>query len=108
MRNVDCMFHFAALIAIPYSYTAPPIFVESNVKGTLNICQAAKEIGGRIIHTSTSEVYGTALYVPINEKHPLLPQSPNSAHKIGSDAMAMSYVDAFELPLTIAPSTTTD
>jgi NAD dependent epimerase/dehydratase len=103
MQGVDCVFHLAALIAIPYSYTAPQSYVENNVTGTLNICQAAKEIGGiRVIHTSTSEVYGTAQYVPIDEKHPLQPQSPYSASKIGSDAMAMSYFNAFELPLTIA------
>jgi NAD dependent epimerase/dehydratase len=103
MQDVDCVFHLAALIAIPYSYTAPQSYVETNVTGTLNICQAAKELGGiRVIYTSTSEVYGTAQYVPIDEKHPLQPQSPYSASKIGSDAMAMSYFNAFELPLTIA------
>ena len=103
MRDVDCVFHLAALIAIPYSYTAPQSYVETNVTGTLNICQAARELGGiRVIHTSTSEVYGTAQYVPIDEKHPLQPQSPYSASKIGADAMAMSYFNAFELPLTIA------
>ena len=103
MRDVDCVFHQAALIAIPYSYTAPQSYVETNMTGTLNICQAAKELGGiRVIHTSTSEVYGTAQYVPIDENHPLQPQSPYSASKIGADAMAMSYFNAFELPLTIA------
>ena len=103
MRDVDCVFHLAALIAIPYSYTAPQSYVETNMTGTLNICQAAKELGGiRVIHTSTSEVYGTAQYVPIDENHPLQPQSPYSASKIGADAMAMSYFNAFELPLTIA------
>jgi len=103
MRDVDCVFHLAALIAIPYSYTAPQSYVETNVTGTLNICQAAKELGGiRVIHTSTSEVYGTAQYVPIDESHPLQPQSPYSASKIGADAMAMSYFNAFELPVTIA------
>ena len=103
MRDVDCVFHLAALIAIPYSYSAPQSYVETNITGTLNICQAATELGGiRLIHTSTSEVYGTAHYVPIDEKHPLQPQSPYSASKIGADAMAMSYFNAFELPLTIA------
>jgi NAD dependent epimerase/dehydratase len=103
MRDVDCVFHLAALIAIPYSYTAPQSYVETNVTGTLSICQAAKELGGiRVIHTSTSEVYGTAQYVPIDEKHPLQAQSPYSASKIGADAMAMSYFNAFKLPLTIA------
>lgn len=102
-KNVDIVFHLAALIAIPYSYLAPDSYVDTNVKGTLNICQAALENGvGRIIHTSTSEVYGTALYVPIDEKHPLQPQSPYSASKIGADAMAMSFFNAFDLPLTIA------
>jgi len=102
MQDVDCVFHLAALIAIPYSYTAPQSYVETNVTGTLNVCQAARELGGvRVIHTSTSEVYGTAQYVPIDEKHPLQAQSPYSASKIGSDAMAMSYFNAFELPLTI-------
>jgi len=103
MQGVDCVFHLAALIAIPYSYTAPQSYVETNVTGTLNICQAAEELGGiRVIHTSTSEVYGTAQYVPIDENHPLQPQSPYSASKIGADAMAMSYFNAFELPVTIA------
>ena len=103
MHGVDCVFHLSALIAIPYSYTAPQSYVETNVTGTLNVCQAAKELGGiRVVHTSTSEVYGTAQYVPIDEKHPLQPQSPYSATKIGADAMAMSYFNACELPVTIA------
>lgn len=102
-KDVDIVFHLAALIAIPYSYVAPDNYVETNVKGTLNICQAALENGvKRVIHTSTSEVYGTAQYVPIDEKHPLQPQSPYSASKIGADAMAMSFFNAFNLPLTIA------
>ena len=93
----------AALIAIPYSYIAPDSYVDTNVKGTLNICQAAIENNvGRVIHTSTSEVYGTARYVPIDEQHPLQAQSPYSASKIGADAMAMSFYNAFDLPLTIA------
>jgi len=97
------VFHLAALIAIPYSYVAPDSYVDTNVKGTLNICQAALENGvRRVIHTSTSEVYGTARYVPIDEKHPLQAQSPYSASKIGADAMAMSFFNAFNLPLTIA------
>jgi len=91
------------LIAIPYSYVAPDSYVDTNVKGTLNICQAARENGNiRVIHTSTSEVYGTAQYVPIDEKHPKQPQSPYSASKIGADAMAMSFYNSFELPVTIA------
>jgi len=102
-KGVDTVYHLAALIAIPYSYVAPDSYVDTNIKGTLNICQAALENGvGRIIHTSTSEVYGTAQYVPIDEKHPLQPQSPYSASKIGADAMAMSFFNAFDLPLTIA------
>lgn len=102
-KGVDTVFHLAALIAIPYSYVAPDSYMETNIKGTLNICQAALDNGvGRVIHTSTSEVYGTAQYVPIDEKHPLQPQSPYSASKIGADAMAMSYFNAFDLPLTIA------
>ncbi|SDT85677.1 NAD-dependent 4,6-dehydratase LegB [Desulfobacula phenolica] len=102
-KNTDVIFHLAALIAIPYSYIAPDSYVDTNVKGTLNICQAAKENGcERVIHTSTSEVYGTAQYVPIDEKHPLQPQSPYSASKIGADHMAMSFHQAFGLPVTIA------
>lgn len=102
-KDVDVIFHLAALIAIPFSYVAPESYVSTNVTGTLNICQAALENGvSKVIHTSTSEVYGTAQYVPIDEKHPLQPQSPYSASKIGADAMAMSYFNSFELPLTIA------
>lgn len=102
-KDIDFVFHLAALIAIPYSYVAPDSYVDTNIKGTLNICQAALENGvQRLIHTSTSEVYGTAQYVPIDEKHPLQPQSPYSASKIGADAMAMSFFNAFNLPLTIA------
>jgi NAD dependent epimerase/dehydratase len=102
-KDVDVLFHLAALIAIPYSYIAPDSYVDTNVKGTLNICQAAlNNQVKRIICTSTSEVYGTAQYVPINEKHPLQPQSPYSASKIGADAIAMSFFNAFKLPLTIA------
>ena len=102
-KNVDVIFHLAALIAIPYSYIAPDSYIDTNVKGTLNICQAALENGvKRIIHTSTSEVYGTAQYVPIDENHPIQPQSPYSASKIGSDAIAMSFYNSFKLPLTIA------
>ena len=103
MRGTDIVFHLAALIAIPYSYVAPDSYVDTNIKGTLNICQAAKENGNiRVIHTSTSEVYGTAQYVPIDENHPMQAQSPYSATKIAADAMAMSFYNAFELPVTIA------
>jgi len=102
-RDIDVVFNLAALIAIPYSYEAPDSYVDTNVKGILNICQAAKELGEiRVIHTSTSEVYGTAQYVPINEKHPKQPQSPYSASKIGADAIAMSFYYSFGLPVTIA------
>jgi len=102
-QEIDVVFHLAALIAIPYSYVAPQSYVETNVTGTLNMCQAALDAGvKRFIQTSTSEVYGTALYVPIDEKHPLQAQSPYSASKIGADAMAMSYHSAFGLPVTIA------
>ena len=102
-QDVDIIFHLAALIAIPYSYVAPDSYVDTNIKGALNICQAAKENGNiRVIHTSTSEVYGTAQYVPIDEKHPLQPQSPYSATKIAADAMVMSFYNALELPVTIA------
>ncbi len=102
-KDVDSIFHLAALIAIPYSYVAPDSYVDTNIKGTLNMCQAAKENGNiRFIHTSTSEVYGTAVYVPIDEKHPKQPQSPYSASKIGADAVAMSFFNAFELPVTVA------
>ncbi|XQW85820.1 NAD-dependent 4,6-dehydratase LegB [Thalassotalea piscium] len=101
-QDIDIVFHLAALIAIPYSYVAPESYVSTNVIGTLNICQASLDNKvSRIIHTSTSEVYGTAQYVPIDEKHPLQAQSPYSASKIGADAMAMSYFNAFDLPLTI-------
>ncbi len=103
IKNTDLVFNLAALIAIPYSYVAPDSYVDTNIKGTLNICQAALECGGiPVIHTSTSEVYGTANYVPIDEKHPKQPQSPYSATKIGADAMAMSFYHAFNLPVTIA------
>ena len=102
-KNIELIFHLAALIAIPYSYVAPDSYVDTNVKGTLNLCQAALENGcAKFIHTSTSEVYGTARYVPIDERHPLQPQSPYSASKIGADCMAMSFFNAFALPVVIA------
>lgn len=102
MKDVEIVFHLAALIAIPYSYVAPDSYVDTNIKGTLNICQAAKENGvRRVLVTSTSEVYGTAQYVPIDEKHPKQPQSPYSATKIGADAIAMSFYNAFELPVVL-------
>lgn len=102
-RGCDTVFHLAALIAIPYSYVAPESYVDTNVKGTLNMCQAAKDEGvRRLVVTSTSEVYGTARYVPIDEKHPRQPQSPYSATKIGADAIAESFYNAFGLPVVIA------
>ena len=103
MKGCDTVLHLAALIAIPYSYVAPDSYVDTNIKGTLNICQAARDLGvERVIVTSTSEVYGTAQYVPIDEKHPRQPQSPYSATKIGADAIAMSFYNAFNLPIVIA------
>ena len=102
VKGVDTVFHLAALIAIPYSYVAPDSYVDTNVKGTLNICQAVRDEGvGRLLVTSTSEVYGTARYVPIDEKHPKQPQSPYSASKIGADAIALSFHNAFGTPVTI-------
>lgn len=102
-QGVDTVFHLAALIAIPYSYVAPESYVDTNIKGTLNMCQAVKDNGvGRLIVTSTSEVYGTAQYVPIDELHPRQPQSPYSATKIGADAITKSFFNAFNLPVVIA------
>lgn len=102
-KGVELIYHLASLIGIPYSYQAPESYVDTNIKGTVNICQAANDNKiSRIIHTSTSEVYGTAQYVPIDEKHPLQAQSPYSASKIAADAMVMSYFNAFGLPVTIA------
>ena len=100
--GIDQVFNLAALIAIPYSYVAPSSYIDTNVTGTLNICQAALESGVlKVLQTSTSEVYGTAQYVPIDETHPLQPQSPYSASKIGADSIALSYHNAFELPVTV-------
>lgn len=101
-HGVDTVFHLAALIAIPYSYVAPDSYVATNVTGTLNLLQAARASGlQRFVHTSTSEVYGTARSVPIDEGHPLQAQSPYSATKIAADALAYSYFSAFDLPVTI-------
>ena len=101
-EKVEVVFHLAALIAIPYSYVAPESYVSTNVDGTLNMLQAARESGAkRFLHTSTSEVYGTARFVPINENHPLQAQSPYSATKIAADALAYSYYSAFDLSVTI-------
>lgn len=102
-QGCSIVYHLAALIAIPYSYVGPDSYVDTNIKGTLNMCQAARDCGvKRIVVTSTSEVYGTARYVPIDEKHPKQPQSPYSATKIGADAIALSFHNAFELPVVIA------
>lgn len=102
MEGIDVVFHLAALIAIPYSYHSPDSYVDVNIKGTLNILQAAKLLGTeRVLVTSTSEVYGTALYVPIDEKHPFQGQSPYSATKIGADRLAESFYRSFDLPVTI-------
>ena len=103
VRGCDAVLHLAALIAIPYSYTSPDTYIDTNVKGTLNVLQAARELGvKRVIHTSTSEVYGTARFVPITEEHPLQGQSPYSASKIGADQLAYSFYSSFDLPVVIA------
>lgn len=102
MQGCDVVFHLAALIAIPYSYHSPDSYVDTNIKGTLNIVQAAKDLGvEKVLVTSTSEVYGTALYVPIDEKHPRQGQSPYSATKIGADHIAESFYRSFNVPVTI-------
>ena len=102
MKGCDVVLHLAALIAIPYSYHSPDTYVDTNIKGTLNIVQAARELGiQKVIHTSTSEVYGTAQFVPITEEHPLQGQSPYSASKIGADQMALSFYTSFATPVAI-------
>lgn len=102
MQGVDVVFHLAALIAIPFSYHSPDSYVDTNVKGTLNVVQAARDLNTkRVLVTSTSEVYGTAQYVPIDERHPRQPQSPYSASKIGADCIAESFYRSFNLPITI-------
>lgn len=102
MKDCDAVLHLAALIAIPYSYHSPDTYVDTNIKGTLNIVQAARDLSvNRVIHTSTSEVYGTARFVPITEEHPLQGQSPYSASKIGADQIAMSFHSSFGTPVTI-------
>jgi NAD dependent epimerase/dehydratase len=103
MEGCHAVLHLAALIAIPYSYHSPDTYVDTNVKGTLNVLQAARELGvRRLIHTSTSEVYGTARFVPITEEHPLQGQSPYSATKIAADQLAYSFHKSFDLPVVIA------
>lgn len=108
MKGCDAVLHLAALIAIPFSYHSPDSYVDTNIKGTLNVLQAAREIGvARVIHTSTSEVYGTAQFVPINEEHPLQGQSPYSATKIAADQLAYSFYSSFNLPVvTLRPFNT--
>jgi NAD dependent epimerase/dehydratase len=102
MEGCDIVMHLAALIAIPYSYHSPDTYIDTNVKGTLNIVQAARELGvEKVVHTSTSEVYGTAKFVPITEEHPLQGQSPYSASKIGADQIAMSFYTSFDTPVSI-------
>jgi dTDP-glucose 4,6-dehydratase len=102
MKDCDAVLHLAALIGIPYSYHSPDTYVDTNIRGTLNILQAARELGiKRVVHTSTSEVYGTALTVPITENHPLQGQSPYSATKIGADQLALSFFRSFGLPVTV-------
>jgi NAD dependent epimerase/dehydratase len=108
LTGCDAVIHLAALIAIPFSYHSPDSYVDTNIKGTLNVLQAARELNvSRVIHTSTSEVYGTAQYVPIDEKHPLQGQSPYSASKIGADQLAFSFYSSFNLPVvTLRPFNT--
>ena len=102
MKGCDIVFHLAALIAIPYSYVAQSSYVDTNIHGTLNILQLARDLDvSRVIHTSTSETYGSAQFVPITENHPLIAQSPYAASKIGADQMAISYWKSFDLPVTI-------
>lgn len=102
MKGMDAVYHLAALIAIPFSYHSPDSYIDTNVKGTLNIMQSARNLNvSRVLVTSTSEVYGTAQYVPIDEKHPRQPQSPYSASKIGADCIAESFYRSFETPVTI-------
>ena len=102
MLDCDVVLHLAALIAIPYSYHSPETYIDTNIKGTLNVLQAAKELGiKKIIQTSTSEVYGTAKYVPITEEHPLSGQSPYSASKIGADQIALSFFNSFSTPVAV-------
>lgn len=102
MKGCDAVLHLAALIAIPYSYHSPDTYVDTNIKGTLNVVQAARDLGvAKVIHTSTSEVYGTARFVPITEEHPLQGQSPYSASKIGADQIALSFYTSFGTPITV-------
>jgi len=101
VQGCDAVFHLAALIGIPYSYVSPLAYIRTNVEGTYNVLQAAREYGVKVIHTSTSEVYGTAQYVPIDEAHPINPQSPYAASKASADFLALSYHRSFDLPVTV-------
>lgn len=101
IKGCDAVLHLAALIAIPYSYHSPDSYVDTNIKGTLNVLQAARDEGAKVVHTSTSEVYGTAHFVPITEDHPLQGQSPYSATKIGADQLALSFYRSFDAPVSI-------
>lgn len=102
LRGCDAVLHLAALIAIPFSYRAPQAYVETNIGGTLNVVQAARDLGlNKVVHTSTSEVYGTARFVPITEEHPLQGQSPYSASKIGADQLALSFHASFDVPVAV-------
>lgn len=102
MKGCDAVLHLAALIAIPYSYHSPDTYVDTNIKGTLNVVQAARDLGvSKVVHTSTSEVYGTAKFVPITEDHPMQGQSPYSASKIGADQLALSFHKSFDTPVAV-------
>ena len=102
MKDCEIVFHLAALIAIPYSYIAPKSYIDTNITGTLNVVQSARELEiEKVIHTSTSETYGTAQFVPINESHPLVGQSPYAASKIGADQIALSYWNSFDTPISV-------
>ena len=102
MQDIDTVFHLAALIGIPYSYVSPAAYIQTNVTGTYNILQSARQLGiPNVIVTSTSETYGSAQYVPIDEKHPLVGQSPYSASKIAADQLSISYLRSFQLPVKI-------
>jgi dTDP-glucose 4,6-dehydratase len=102
MKGAEVVFHLAALIGIPYSYHSPDVYVDTNVRGTLNVMQAARQLGiQKVVHTSTSEVYGTAQFVPITEEHPVNPQSPYAATKAGADFLALTFYRSFGLPVTV-------
>lgn len=101
MKGIDVVYHLAALIGIPYSYVSPMAYIKTNIEGTYNVLQSAREFGIRVVHTSTSEIYGTAQYVPIDEKHPVNPQSPYAATKSGADQLALTYYRSFETPVVV-------